>query len=193
MPSSRPSASISPQDPDRNPYFAYRTRFDNRMVRIVGDMAFVTYKSVFPTQDMPGFHGPETGYEMKILERVEGRWLIVGHFVLDDQFGQTDVPIWEVDDAGRIIRQNPAATRHLETEPDSELRVRAGRLQLGDAETNRRLHEAIREAADAAWGGVMATGHAIPIVTIPATTFPPASGGPDAREPSSTSRSTTHP
>jgi DNA-binding CsgD family transcriptional regulator len=160
------------QDPDRNPFFAYRARFEDCMIRIGGDMAFVTYRTVFPTEDMPGFHGPETGHHMKILERVGARWLIAGTVVLDDQFGQTEVPMWEIDPAGRIVRQSPAATRYLETEPDRELSVRAGRLHLGDAETNRRLQQAMREAKDAAWGGVMATSMAIPIVFDPGNDLP---------------------
>lgn len=159
-------------DPDRNPLFAYRTRFENRSLRIAGDMAFATWDGIFPTEDMPGFHGPETGHFMMVLERTDGRWLIAGAFILDDQFGQTEVPFWEVDHTGRIIRQNPAATRHIETEPDSELVVRSGRLHLRDAQTDQRLHEAIRDAAAAGLNSVMATNRSVPIVFDPGNDLP---------------------
>jgi DNA-binding CsgD family transcriptional regulator len=160
------------QDPDRNSYFAYRATFEDTMTRVWGNIAIVTYRSDFHTGNMPGFHGPETGYEMKMLERIDGKWLIFGSFVLDDQFGQSDVPTWEVDGTGRVLRQNPAATRHLETDPDTELTIRGGRLHLGDAETNKRLLLAMRDAADAAWGGIMATTMATPVVYDPGNDLP---------------------
>ena len=52
---------------------------------------------------MPGFRGPETGHQMKILERVEGTVADRGVSSFSTtQFGHTDVPIWEVDETGRI-------------------------------------------------------------------------------------------
>lgn len=159
-------------DPDRNPLFAYRTRFEDKDFRISGDLAVVSFASIFPTDNMPGFHGPDIGYQMVVLERIEGRWLIGGLFVLDDQFGQTDVPFWQIDETGRVLRQNSAARRYLQDEPESEMTVRAGRLRMKDAETDRRLHDAIGEACRANWGGIMATRMAVPIVFDPGNDLP---------------------
>lgn len=158
--------------PERNPLFAYRVRFDSRSIRIAGDMALVTFDAVFPTADMPGFRGPETAHQMIVFERVDRVWRMAAMFILDDQFGQTEVPTWEVDKTGRVLRHNPAATRYIETDLDSDLRFRAGRVRLSDPEADRRLHEAIRDAASTAGGRVIASDFNVPIVVDPGNDLP---------------------
>jgi DNA-binding CsgD family transcriptional regulator/PAS domain-containing protein len=158
--------------PERNPLFAYRVRFEKRSIRVGDDMALVTFDAVFPTADMPGFHGPETAHQMIVFERAGDAWLMAAMVVLDDQFGQTDVPIWEVDETGHIIRRNPAAMRHVETESETDLRCRGGRIHLSDPEADRRLYEAIQEATSRSWGRVMATNVDIPIVVDPGNDLP---------------------
>lgn len=137
-------------DPDPNPFFITYMRYENVKLRIVGEAAWATFDTIFPTELMPGFVGPGTGHEIRVLERQEGAWKIVLSSAVDEQFGKTDVPTWEVDAKGRPLRQNPAATAFLRG--DVELAVRGGRLQLGDADTNRKLHAAIAAAADISRG-----------------------------------------
>ena len=151
-------------DPDPNPYFTSYMRYENVTLRVVGDMAWATFDAVYPTDAMPGFVGPGTGHELRVLERHEGAWKIVLSSAMDEQFGKTEVPTWQVDAAGRVLRQNPAAIRFLRGEV--EMAVRAGRMHLGDAATDKRFHEAIVRAANVN-RGIIAANVPMPVLFDP--------------------------
>ncbi|MDB5538227.1 MAG: transcriptional regulator, LuxR family [Devosia sp.] len=128
-------------DPDQNPFIAFSSRRENINLRISGSMAWITYDMVFPTTELWGFHGPGRGHEVRILEKFDGKWKIVFVGIIDDQFGQTDIPTWEIDLTGRVKAQNHAADVHLKG--DTEIGLRGGRLHMRDSATNTKLYDAI--------------------------------------------------
>jgi DNA-binding CsgD family transcriptional regulator len=133
--------------PEPNPFFARRVERRNRTTRVRGDIAWVTFEEVYPTDDLPAFRGPGGAIqELRILEREEGVWKIAFFGILDDQTGQTATPMWQVDRAGRVLWQNAAALAYIK--PDAELQMRVGRLRMRDAETEKRFRHALETTSE---------------------------------------------
>lgn len=133
-----------------NPYLARRTRRLSETLRIAGDMAWAAFDLIYPVADFAGFNGLGRTHEVRILERHEGQWRICFQSTLDDQFGQTDTPTWQVDADGRVLVANLAARQ---SDSDASLvRIRNGRLEVDGAENRRRLSAAIRAAAEVGHG-----------------------------------------
>jgi DNA-binding CsgD family transcriptional regulator len=133
--------------PEPNPFFSLRVERRNRTTRIRGDVAWVTFEEVYPTDDLPAFRGPGGSVnELRILEREHGAWKIAFFGILDDQTGQTPTPLWQVERSGRVVWQNAAALTYIR--PDAELEIRAGRLRMRDAETGRRFRLALETTAE---------------------------------------------
>jgi DNA-binding CsgD family transcriptional regulator len=164
-------ASEFADDAEPNPYLAYGTRFEQRMLRIWGETAWAKFDAIFPTADLPDFHGPAIAHEIRILERHEGVWKIVLVALMDDQFGQSDTPMWQIDTNGKVLAENPAATRYMRNETESEYVVRAGRAHFRDSETDGRLREAVGWVSKAD-GGIMAPSVATPVVFDPGNDLP---------------------
>ena len=132
-------------DPEPNAYFAYRWEMTNRNLTISGDMAWCTFSGSFQTLGLDQFRGPGITHEIRIMERHAGHWrcALLGLESID--FGQTDAPLWEVDAEGRVLQQNPAASRYLAQADDVE--IRAGRLRIRDHTADLKLTEAITALA----------------------------------------------
>jgi DNA-binding CsgD family transcriptional regulator len=136
--------------PIPNPYLAFRAARRNSSLSIAGDMAWAAFETVYPTAQMPGLNSLGVSHEARVLERRNGRWRISLHCILDDQFGHTEAPTWEVDAGGRVLFSNPAAA-HL-VASGGGVTIRAGRLKLIGAENGARLRAAITSASEAPHG-----------------------------------------
>lgn len=156
-------------DPDVCPYIAFLTRFEHRVLRQSHGMAWVAFDMVFPTADLPHWRGPGVGHVLAVLEKVDGVWKIAAFNVMDDNFGQTEFPTWQVDRLCRVIHANPPASRLVETE--EMVSVSGGRLRLAERRANDALRGAIAELADMDWG-TMEVGHGLPIVFDPGNDLP---------------------
>ncbi|MEO8884306.1 MAG: helix-turn-helix transcriptional regulator, partial [Devosia sp.] len=132
--------------PDPMPYF-FDIQRENKTIRIVGDVAWVTFDELCPTDDLPDFRGPGGRVNLlRILERRPDGWKIVFAGLLDTQFGQTTIPSWQIDRTGRVLRQNAAATQFMRTE--SEMAVQAGRMHMRGSESDRRFRATVDLLAD---------------------------------------------
>lgn len=156
-------------DPDVCPYIAYLTRFENRVLRQADGMAWVAFDLAFPTGDLPHWRGPGTGHVVSTLERVKGSWKIASFCVIDDNFGQTDVPTWQVDRNCRILYSNPAAVTLLDN--DERAIVDGGKFRLTQKRADDALRQAVAQLADMDWG-IMEVGRTLPIVHDPGNDLP---------------------
>jgi DNA-binding CsgD family transcriptional regulator len=138
------------RDPIPNPYFAFENTIENRNITVIGDMAWCTHNLVFQTADLPGFRGPGVEDNVRVFERHNGKWLTAFHGFFNLNFGQTDAPLWEVDHAGTVIWQNPAAKVYIAGDNDAV--IRGGKLHLRDQQSNEKLAEAIAKIADLDYG-----------------------------------------
>lgn len=133
--------------PEPSPFFALRVKRRNRSTRIRGEVAWVTFEEIYPTDDLPGFRGASGSIqELRILEREAGVWKIAFIGILDEHAGQTATPIWQVDRDGRVLWQNAAALAYIS--PDTELQLRAGRLRMGNGEMDTRFRRALSATAE---------------------------------------------
>jgi DNA-binding CsgD family transcriptional regulator len=139
------------RDPIPNPFYAFETRIEARRLHIARNMAWCTCEAAFPTADLPGFRGPGRQNETRILVRQDGQWKTTFHSFDNLNFGQTDAPLWEVDEQGMMIWQNPAATMYLEQD-DPQIIVSGRRLRMRDTAAQVRLGEALRVVADLDYG-----------------------------------------
>jgi DNA-binding CsgD family transcriptional regulator len=152
------------RDPKPNPYFAFENTFEARNLNIVGDMAWCTYDLVFQTANLPGYRGPGIENDFRVLERHNGKWLTALYGFFNLNFGQTDAPLWEIDHAGTVIWQNPAAKIYLAGE--SDVVMRAGKLHLRDQQADERLAVAIATVADLDYG-FLSRRRSMPVVFEP--------------------------
>jgi DNA-binding CsgD family transcriptional regulator len=157
--------------PEPNWYIISRSRRQNKTIKIVGDVAWVTFEDVLDTDDLPGYTGPGgCVLNFNLLERQDGEWKIVFTTVMDEQFGQTDAPLWEIDRTGRVQRQNAAAASLLRS-GQGDLMVSAGCLRMRDAATDRRLREIIAAVVDPP-GCLIVGSDAAPLVYDPGDDSP---------------------
>lgn len=149
------------RDPIPNPYFAFETTLENRNLTVMGDMAWCTYSTVYQTADLPHYRGPGKEDVVRVLERHGGLWRTAFYGFFNLNFGQTDAPLWEIDQTGRVIWQNPAAKLYLASE--SEAVVRAGRLRMRDQQSDEKLAEAIATVFDLDYG-FLSRRRSVPVV-----------------------------
>jgi len=156
-------------DPDVCPYIAYLTRFENRVLRQVDTMAWAAFDLAFATGDLPHWRGPGTGHVVSTLEKVDGAWKIASFCVIDDNFGQTEAPTWQIDRNCRVIYSNPPAATLLDH--DDRARVDGGRFRLNDRRADEALRSAVSELAAMDWG-IMEVGRSVPIIYDPGNDLP---------------------
>ncbi len=157
--------------PEPNWYLLANRRFENKTIRIVGDVAWVTFDEVCDTDNLPGYAGPGGCTAIfLLLERQAGTWKIAFTTVLDDQFGQTETPIWQIDRTGRMLRRNAAAASHLRSQ-DSDMVVVNEQLRMRDPANDRRLHQTIARVIDPP-GCLFVGSDAAPIVCDPGDDSP---------------------
>lgn len=127
--------------------YAYDTTIENLSLRIEGDMAWATYDQIYPSvgRDVNYFYGG-VSHETRILERHDGKWLIVFLGVMHGSVGGHDAPVLEVTADGTVIWQGVAATAALQA--DDDITIRNGRVRFRDAKANRKLQAALRWAAE---------------------------------------------
>jgi DNA-binding CsgD family transcriptional regulator len=141
------------------PEFAH-VALENVVVHVSGDMAWALFDRLHPP--LPGIFGfgPNgTTHCLQILERVEGRWLIVGEVLFDAHLG--DEVAVRVNAGGDVVWSSRLALERLGD--DGSFVVRAGRLRLRDRRLDVRLQSSIRWAAGLG-GPLMPRRGAVPIV-----------------------------
>jgi DNA-binding CsgD family transcriptional regulator len=156
-------------DPDICPYLAYLTHFENRVIRQCETMAWAAFDLAFPTADLPHWRGPGSGHVLATLEKVGEDWKIAAFSVIDDNFGQTAAPTWQVDRACRVQQANPPALQMVDV--DDRVSVASGTLRLSVRGADQALRRAVIEMADMDWG-TMEVGHSVPIVYDPGNDLP---------------------
>ena len=147
-----------------SPSYAYEATWDNVVVRVGGDVAWVTYDQRYPQSGGPisGLSGATSlAHELRILERHDGEWKIAVVSVLIPGLDQLDGPIVRLGPDGRVLWKSPDAEVKLQEQDD--LVVRNGRLHIRNRATDLKLQSAIAWAATVD-GFLMARRGSIPIV-----------------------------
>lgn len=126
--------------------YAHETRIENLKLRIMGDMAWVTFDHAYPSigQDHFYYYGGMS-HEARVLERHNGVWLIAFLGVMHGSVGSHDTPILHVTADGTVTWQSPAAPAALEA--DDDLTIRSGRVRFRDSKADKKLQAALRWAA----------------------------------------------
>lgn len=137
----------------------------NFNIRIMGDMAWVTFE-----QDVPRTDGWTLGVggvsrEMRVLERHDGQWKIAFFAAINRNRPEPDRARFRLDGEARVLWRNAAAETELAE--GWALTVRAGRLHARDRGTDRALQAAIRWAATINLGFAVERG-AVPVLPEPA-------------------------
>lgn len=137
----------------------------NVNLRIMGDMAWVTFE-----QETPATAGWTLGVggwsrEMRVLERHDGQWKIAFFAAVNRNRPKPDVPRFRLDGKGALIWRNDPAERELDDGRD--LVVRGGRLHARNRDVDRALQAAIGWAATINLGFAVERG-AVPILPDPA-------------------------
>lgn len=146
-----------------SPSYAFKTVWENVVVRVGGDSAWVTFIQRYPARGgpFPDGRGPgHLSHGLRILERHEGTWKIALFSVLVP-FDQTSQTLLRLDPDGRIIWKSDGAEEALLA--DDDLVVRGGRLRVRSGAADRKLQAAIRWAASSD-SHLMAFRGSIPIV-----------------------------
>jgi DNA-binding CsgD family transcriptional regulator len=128
-----------------NRAFAYETKVDNIQIRIMGDMAWVTYTQRYPLQPNDHQGGLSPSCELRIVEKHDGEWRIAFLGFLDPDTGRRGSALLRLGADGSVQSQSPEAEAALAAEDD--LVIRAGKLHIRDSRADQKLHAAIRWAA----------------------------------------------
>jgi DNA-binding CsgD family transcriptional regulator len=120
----------------------------NLNIRIGDDMAWVTFDQTAPTTGDP-FDVAGLQHELRILERIDGRWKIVCCGELAPEREAVTYPLLQVDASGTVIWQNQACAEVLWTSPF--LCLRGNRIRATDRASDARLKAAIRWASNASY------------------------------------------
>jgi DNA-binding CsgD family transcriptional regulator len=146
-----------------SPSYAFDVSWENVVVRVGGDSAWVTCNTRYPDRGgpFPDTRGPGNfTHQLRILERHQGAWKIVLVSALVP-FDQSDGAMLRLDPAGKIIWKSEGAQQVLDD--DSDLVVRAGCLRIRSRSADQKLQSAIRWASGSD-GHLMALRGSIPIV-----------------------------
>lgn len=132
----------------------------NVVVHVHGDMAWAAFDRPHPPVAGIFGHGPNgTTHMLRIIERVEGRWLIVASVLFDAHLGDEVAVL--VGPGGEMVWSSRRASERLKD--DASFVVRAGRLRLRDRRLDARLQASVRWAASLG-GPLMPRRGAVPIV-----------------------------
>jgi DNA-binding CsgD family transcriptional regulator len=144
----------------RIPANGYDATIEKLVLRIAGDFAWARFEQRYP--GIPSaIHDRAYTHEIRVFERHDGRWKIAFLGYLDDEAGPDDRIFIQVDPEGRVIWRGAAATTAIDA--DDDLAIRNGHLHIRDRATDKRLHAAIRWAAERDKALVPARG-ALPVV-----------------------------
>jgi DNA-binding CsgD family transcriptional regulator len=146
-----------------SPSYAFEVGWENVVVRIDGNTAWVTCNQRYPSSGGPfsDRRGPGSlTHNLRILERHQGTWKIVLFSVLVP-VDQSDGAMLRLDAGGKIIWKSEGADGALEE--DLDLVVRAGCLRIRSRSADQKLQSAIRWASSADTR-LMALRGSIPIV-----------------------------
>lgn len=124
---------------------AHEFRRESVVVRVSGDMAWATFDEICPDTGDPDFDMPGTTLEARVLERIDGAWRIVYHTYLLQTATPARAPMLRVTKGGKINWMNNAAESALGIH--TMIAVASGRLYAVDASQNKRLQQAIADAA----------------------------------------------
>lgn len=133
----------------------------NLNIRIMGDMAWVTFEQEAPP--MPGWALGVDGYsrEMRVLERHDGEWKIAFFGTINRNRPAPDLARFRLNGTSRVLWRNAAADAELTD--GSSLTIRAGRLRARNHQTDRALQAAVHWAATINLGFAVERG-AVPIL-----------------------------
>lgn len=124
--------------------FAHDTTVEDLELRIMGDMAWATFRQGYPT--LAEHHSsPAPTFEMRVFERHAGEWRIAFLGFLEADISRHNEPRLRLDRDGSILWRSDTAAPLLEAEDD--LLIRNGKLRARDQHTDAKLQEAIRWAA----------------------------------------------
>ena len=113
-------------------------------ISICGDMAWATFDEHVERTGDP-MEPPTLSHNIRVFERVDGRWRIALHVVMEPRRSAARGPLIELDADGRVLWMSPAAAARL---PGHDgLTVSAGRLRATRRVADRDLQAAIRRAA----------------------------------------------
>lgn len=125
--------------------FAYKTTVENLTVRIQGDMAWASFEQHHPQTGNPGFRGSGLTHELRVFERLDGRWQIVVLAHMGNNGFHDGAAMFELAPDGSV---RWASTQALERLPeDDDLVIRNGKLRVRNAAGQRRLMAALTWAA----------------------------------------------
>lgn len=146
-----------------SPSYAFDTAWEDVVVRVGGDSAWVTFIQRYPATGGPfrDRRGPgHLSHGLRILEKHDGTWKIVLVSVMVP-FDQTDEALLRLDSDGRILWKSVGADQALLA--DNDLVIRGGRLRIRNLAIDRKLQAAISWASSSD-GHLMALRGSIPIV-----------------------------
>lgn len=156
-----------------SPSYAFEVSWEEIVVRIGGDTAWVTYKQRYPSTGGPikGLQRTTSlSHQLRILEKHQGEWKIVLVSVLIPGLDQFDGAMLRLEPTGTIIWKSESAGKLLDE--DDHLVVRNGRLRVRDRAADQKLQSAIRWASELD-GFLMARRGAVPIVVDAGEGLPP--------------------
>ncbi len=144
--------------------FAEKVVRENVTVRVGGTTAWVSFRQRYDMEGSPFAtkRGPG-GFtqELRILEKLEGRWKYVVLVALDPGLDNAGGALLRLDNDGRIIWRSEGSDAALQA--DDDLSVRNGRLRIRNRAADRKLQLAIKWAASQDLR-LMASRGSVPIV-----------------------------
>jgi DNA-binding CsgD family transcriptional regulator len=136
----------------------------NFNIRIMGDMAWVTFDQEVP--QLAGWSLGVGGYsrEMRVMEKHDGQWKVAFFAAINRNRPEPDHGRFRLDRDGKVLWRNEAADEELRE--GWALVLRAGRLRARDRHTDRALQAAIAWVASLNLGFAVERG-AVPILPEP--------------------------
>jgi DNA-binding CsgD family transcriptional regulator len=126
--------------------FAYKTTVENLVLHIEGRMAWAVFEQLYPGNGFVDHIGAGLTHELRVFERVDGRWKIAVLGFLDNNGGRERAPLLKLDAEGAVLWCSEEAEARLAD--DDDLVVRNGRLRVRDAACQKRLTAALAWAAN---------------------------------------------
>lgn len=117
----------------------------NMEINLHGDMAWATYEEVIHSTTGDPMEPPSLTKEVRVLERVDGRWVIAFHGMFEPHHSDVRGPLIEVDNDGRVLWQNAPARDRLRSFP--ALTISAGKLRATRPSWDQTLRDTIGNAA----------------------------------------------
>jgi len=126
--------------------FAHKTTVENLTLRIDGDMAWAYYEQHHPQAGNPGFRGSGLTHELRVFERLDGRWKIAVLAHMGNNGFHDGAAMFELSPDGSVRWASAEALERLPD--DDDLVIRNGKLRVRDAACQRRLTAALAWAAN---------------------------------------------